>query len=63
MKLMLAFGKSFTKWFALAFAGWLFKQTFDALVSPFAEKWLHRVNAHSRNIAQEMGLAYDVQNA
>jgi hypothetical protein len=50
--------KGVSKWFVLSFLGWLFKQTFDALVSPFAEKWLSNVNFRSRLVAQEMGLAY-----
>jgi len=52
--------KGVTKWFVLSFLGWLFKQTFDALVSPFAEKWLSNVNRRSRVLATEMGLAYDM---
>lgn len=52
--------KGVTKWFILSFLGWLFKQTFDALVSPFAEKWLTSVNRRSRVLATDMGLAYDL---
>lgn len=52
--------KGVTKWFVLSFLGWLFKQTFDALVSPFAEKWLTNVNRRSRMVATDMGLAYDM---
>lgn len=52
--------KGVTKWFILSFLGWLFKQTFDALVSPFAEKWLTNVNRRSRVLATDMGLAYDL---
>jgi hypothetical protein len=52
--------KGVTKWFFLSFLGWLFKQTFDALVSPFAEKWLTSVNRRSRSLATDMGLAYEL---
>jgi hypothetical protein len=48
------------KWFVLSFLAWLIKQTFDAVVSPFAEKWLSNVNRKSRHIATEMGLAYEL---
>ena len=60
MKLLLVIFKGMSKWFVLSFLAWLFKQTFDALVSPFAEKWLSNVNKRSRQLASEMGLAYDV---
>lgn len=60
MRVATAILKGITKWFALSFLGWLFKQTFDALVSPFAEKWLKNVNSRSRAVAIEMGLAYEV---
>jgi hypothetical protein len=52
--------KGMLKWFVLSFLGWLFKQTFDAVVSPFAEKWLSSVNRRSRSVATEMGLAYEL---
>jgi hypothetical protein len=52
--------KGSLKWFTLSFLAWLFKQTFDALVSPFAEKWLTNVNHRSRQLASEMGLAYEM---
>jgi len=52
--------KGMLKWFVLSFLGWLFKQTFDAVVSPFAEKWLASVNRRSRSVATEMGLAYEL---
>ena len=60
MKVLAYVLRGATKWFILSFLGWLFKQTFDALVSPFAEKWLSNVNRKSRNLATEMGLAYEV---
>jgi hypothetical protein len=60
MKVLAYILRGATKWFVLSFLGWLFKQTFDALVSPFAEKWLSNVNRRSRNLATEMGLAYEM---
>jgi len=60
MKVLAYVLRGATKWFILSFLGWLFKQTFDALVSPFAEKWLSNVSRKSRNLATEMGLAYEV---
>ncbi|MEY3697078.1 MAG: hypothetical protein RJA41_728 [Actinomycetota bacterium] len=60
MKVLAFMLKGATKWFLLSFLGWLFKQTFDALVSPFAEKWLTNVNRRSRSVAMEMGLAYEI---
>ena len=58
MKVLAYVLKGSTKWFVLSFLAWLFKQTFDALVSPFAEKWLTNVNRKSRAVASEMGLTY-----
>jgi hypothetical protein len=60
MSFMAAVLKGILKWFVLSFLGWLFKQTFDAVVSPFAEKWLSNVNRKSRHLATEMGLAYEM---
>lgn len=60
MKVLAYILRGTTKWFVLSFLGWLFKQTFDALVSPFAEKWLANVNFRSRMLASEMGLAYEM---
>ena len=60
MSFMAAILRGILKWFVLSFLAWLIKQTFDAVVSPFAEKWLSNVNRKSRHIATEMGLAYEL---